>query len=188
MSLRKQYHKEKGFDRPSEPFSESENPEEWAILYGYEEGYSEWLESELAKVQSTNSAVKSAKGVDVREIIERKLVPFGYKTIHIGEPLEVSNMPFLSKTRIELLISELEQSTNIEQPLEVVRQYNDGNFTLTANKIEQPLDVSDKENEDSVIDKARQAVEKNVHYPKELREEGKSIFKSLNQQKEQSDD
>ena len=47
MTLVEQFEKYRNEMRPCEPYSESENPEQWARVLAWQEGYSEWLETKL---------------------------------------------------------------------------------------------------------------------------------------------
>jgi len=51
MTLQEQF-EEQNYERPVEPFSESENPEQWCQVLKWTEDYVEWLES---KFTSDNS-------------------------------------------------------------------------------------------------------------------------------------
>jgi len=57
MTLREQFEKETGLERPIEPYSCNENAEDWAKISAYEEEYSNWLEQRL-EVVSHDTAVK----------------------------------------------------------------------------------------------------------------------------------
>jgi hypothetical protein len=44
---RKEFEKHINETRPYEPYSESENPEQWAKVLVWQEGYTDWLERKL---------------------------------------------------------------------------------------------------------------------------------------------
>jgi hypothetical protein len=47
MSLKEQFEKEY-YERPIEPSSENENPEQWCMVLQWTEDYVKWLESKFA--------------------------------------------------------------------------------------------------------------------------------------------
>ena len=44
---------------------------------------------------------------EIKKFVEYTLIPEGYKTIHIGSPLEVANIQFLERKRIDKFVNEL---------------------------------------------------------------------------------
>ena len=53
---------------------------------------------------------------EIKKFVEYTLIPEGYKTIHIGSPLEVANIQFLERKRIDKFVNEL--TYYIKQKLE----------------------------------------------------------------------
>ena len=58
MTLVEQFEKYRNEIRPYEPYSESENPEQWVRVLAWQEGYTEWLETKLQNTSSNSDYAK----------------------------------------------------------------------------------------------------------------------------------
>ena len=82
----------------------------------------------------------------IRAILDSALVPCGYRTVHIGEPYEVSAIQFLYKKTIDKLEAELIKFMQIENCEAYGEGQNDCNFELTGNGLPKEKIVDDYRN------------------------------------------